>query len=339
MVYLFELNHPKHYYQFKYVMQMLRRDGHKIQVIARDKDVLLDVLRQEGVYFEVFGKHYKGLFNKVIGTLPILHHYAKLVRRVNPDVIVSKASFYGCLMAKLYGKKSFIFPDSEVVKVTNRYVVPLASWVITPQTFGLDYGKKHLRVKGFFENCYLAPSVFTPDEKVVADSDLQQPYAIFRFVGWFANHDVGNNGFILEQKLKMIRLVERRMKVYISSEKKLPEQLKQYKLPVKASDIHHALAFAALYVGDSQTMATEAALLGTPALRSNSFVGPNDMTNFKILEHKYHLLRNVADFDNVMTVLDELSKAGMKQHWQQLQQKYFSEVGDTNSAIVEMLEK
>lgn len=337
MTYLFELNHPKHYYQFKYVMQMLQDKGHKVHVVARDKDVLLDVLRQENVPFLVFGNHYKGMIKKVLGTIPILFHYAGIVRELKPDVVVSKASFYGCMLARLFGKKSVIFPDSEVVKVTNRYVVPLATRVVTPATFGLDYGKKHCRIKGFFEDCYLAPSVFTPDEQIVAASGMKKPYAIFRFVGWFANHDVGNKGFTLDQKLKMIRLIEQKMTVYISSEKPLPEELQQYKMPIAASKIHHALAFASLYVGDSQTMATEAALLGTPALRSNSFVGEHDMTNFRVLEEKYHLLRNVAKYTDVLKVLDELSLPGTKKQWKQLQEQYFHQVGDSNSAIVELL--
>ena len=61
MKYIFELNHPKHYYQFKYVMQSLRKQGHEIKVLARDKDVLLDVLKEEGVDYTIFGKHNKSM--------------------------------------------------------------------------------------------------------------------------------------------------------------------------------------------------------------------------------------------------------------------------------------
>ena len=37
--------------------------------------------------------------------------------------------------------------------------------------------------------------------------------------------------------------------------------------------MHHALAAADFYLGDSQTMTAEAAVLGTPAFRINDFVG------------------------------------------------------------------
>lgn len=338
MKYIFELNHPKHYYQFKYIMQELQRRGHQIHVLARDKDVLLNVLREEGVPFEIFGAHKKKLYSKIAGTPRLLQNYWKIVRREKPDVIVSKASFYGCFIAKLCGAQSVIFPDSEVVKVTNRYVVPLATKVVTPGSFGLDYGEKQVRIGGLFEDCYLAPNVFTPDAEVVSQYGLKRPYAVLRFVGWYANHDVKNNGFTLDEKIQLIHSIEPSMQVYISSEKQLPEELKQYQLPTPSNQIHHVLTYADLYLGDSQTMATEAALLGTPAIRSNSFVGPNDMTNFKVLEQQYGLLRNIREFGEVLETVKDFASLSRKQEWQIKRDRYFATVGDANRQIVDILE-
>ena len=337
MRYLFELNHPKHYYQFKHVMLKLRQTGHDILVVARDKDVLLKVLQEEKVPYEIFGKHMKTLEGKIFGTIPILFSYNRIIRRFKPVVIVSKASFYAALLAKVHGIKSVIFPDSEVVKVTNKYVVPLASKVVTPATFGLNYGKKHIRVNGLFEDCYLSPTVFIPDESVIKKYGLKCPYAVFRFVGWSANHDVGNNGFSLEQKIQLVKAVEGNMQVYISSEKPLPEELCHCQLHTPASLMHRVLAFADLYLGDSQTMATEAALLGTPAIRSNSFVGVNDMTNFKLLESRYGLLNNVAKFDDVLYLVKEYSSHSRKAEWKVKRDNYYSETGNLNQRITDIL--
>ena len=339
MRFIFELNHPKHYYQFKYVMQLLKDHGHEILVLARDKDVLLDVLEEEHVPYEIFGAHRKKLSGKIFGTFAILRNYTRIVKRFNPDVIVSKASYYGCRCAKQFGCKSVIFPDSEVVKLTNKHVVPLASVIVTPETFGLDYGEKHVRVKGLFEDCYLAPTVFTPDSEVVSHYRLVKPYAIFRFVGWFANHDVNNNGFTHEEKKSLIQAVVPYMHVYLSSENELPAELAQYKLPTPASIIHSVLSEADLYLGDSQTMATEAALLGVPAIRSNSFVGENDMTNFKVLENKYGLLRNVRNYEDVLALVTDFASHSRKQEWMEKRQAYYQHVGDPNRLIVDILEK
>ncbi len=337
MKYLFELNHPKHYYQFKYVMHLLQENGHEVKIVARDKDVLLKVLQEENVDYEIFGRHRKKVYAKVLGTIPTLLSYNRIVKRYLPDVILSKASFYAVCMAKINGSKSIIFPDSEVVKVTNKYVVPLATKVVTPSTFGLDYGIKHVRTRGFFEDCYLSPSVFSPDESVIEQYQLQRPYAVFRFVGWYANHDVGNTGFSLEQKIQLVREVEKHMTVYISSEKPLPKELIHCQLPVPASLIHHVLAYADLYLGDSQTMATEAALLGTPAIRSNSFVGESDMTNFIVLEKECGLLRNIREFKELLPVLSDYAKCSRKQEWQLKRQSYYQQVGDLNHEIVKII--
>ena len=40
-----------------------------------------------------------------------------------------------------------------------------------------------------------------------------------------------------------------------------------------ATDMHHVMAFTSLYIGDSQTMAAEAGVLGVPFVRFNDFVG------------------------------------------------------------------
>ncbi len=339
MRFIFELNHPKHYYQFKYVMRMLKDHGHDVLVLGRDKDVLLDVLKEEKVPFEIFGLHKKTMTGKVFGSFSILRNYWRIVKRYKPDVIVSKASYYGCRCARRFGCKSVIFPDSEVVSLTNKYVVPIASVVVTPETFGLDYGKKHVRIKGLFEDCYLAPSVFTPDPKVVEKYGLERPYAVFRFVGWFANHDVNNSGFTLEEKKQLVNAVSPYMHVYLSSEKELPEELKRYQLPTPASMIHSVLSEADLYLGDSQTMATEAALLGTPAIRSNSFVGPNDMTNFKVLENTYGLLRNIKEYEEVLSVVTDFAKNKRKEEWKAKRRSYYERVGDSNETIVDLLER
>ena len=339
MKYIFELNHPKHYYQFKYIMSILEQRGHSIMVLARDKDVLLKVLQEEGVPYRVFGVHKESISGKVFSSFSIFRHYKRIAKEFSPDVIVSKASLYGTLVAKMLGCKSFIFPDSEVVKLTNRVVAPMATWIVTPEPFTIDFGEKHLRIKGLFEDCYLSPEVLSIDDSYPQEHNLQCPYAILRFVGWTANHDVNNNGFSLDEKIALADSISKYMTVYISSEKVLPPELAKYKLSTPAAQIHDVLANADLYIGDSQTMATEAALLGTPAIRSNSFVGENDMSNFKMLESKCGLLFNIRDFQTVLTVATDLAKDSRKAEWKKKREDYYESVGDTNRYIADLLER
>jgi hypothetical protein len=66
-----------------------------------------------------------------------------------------------------------------------------------------------------------------------------------------------------------------------------------------------------LVVTDTQTIATEAAILGTPVVRSNAFVGQNDMGIFKELE-KRHLLFNFEDRRQAIEKAEEISKNSKK---------------------------
>ena len=65
--------------------------------------------------------------------------------------------------------------------------------------------------------------------------------------------------------------------------------------------MHDALYYSSLLVTDAQTSTTEAACLGTPAIRCNSFVGKNDMSNFIELEEKYELISNFNNFKDTIT--------------------------------------
>ena len=338
MKYIFELNHPKHYYQFKYIMSILRERGHAINVLARDKDVLLKVLEEENVQYQVFGEHKDSLVGKLFSSFSIYRNYKRIVKAFQPDIIVSKASLYGVLVAKSLKCRSFIFPDSEVVALTNKLVAPLASVIITPEPFALDYGKKHQKIKGLFEDCYLSPNVLYIDSHFPDNNGLKRPYAILRFVGWSANHDINNSGFTLDQKISLAESIGKYMTVYISSEKELPDVLSKYRMATPAAQIHNVLANADLYVGDSQTMAAEAALLGTPAIRSNSFVGDGDMSNFKMLENKYGLLLNIRDFDAVLNTAVDFAKESRKKEWQKKRESYYATVGNANEYISMLLE-
>ena len=50
-------------------------------------------------------------------------------------------------------------------------------------------------------------------------------------------------------------------------------QFEKYRIKINPLDMHHVMAYAALYIGDSQTMAAEAGVLGVPFVRFNDFVG------------------------------------------------------------------
>ena len=67
----------------------------------------------------------------------------------------------------------------------------------------------------------------------------------------------------------------------------LGTQFEKYRIKINPLDMHHVMAFASLYIGDSQTMAAEAGVLGVPFVRFNDFVGR--IGYLRELEDKYQL--------------------------------------------------
>jgi hypothetical protein len=56
------------------------------------------------------------------------------------------------------------------------------------------------------------------------------------------------------------------MRVFISSESELPADLEPYRIHIPIEQMHHVQAAAALFVGESATMASESVCLATPAI-------------------------------------------------------------------------
>lgn len=338
---LFEIAHPKHFHQFKNLIEILK-DDFKIKIIARDKDVVINLLKESGFDYEEYGLHGKKMRDKLLAVPTILSKYHKIVKEFGPDLIISRSSPYAAIISKISKAKALVFPDSEVVTFNNKFTVPLSDYIITPNTYELGHGKYHFKVNGFFENSYLHPEYFQPDESVLSDIGVKfsDQIIVIRLVGWFANHDKGNSGFGEIEKKELVSFLSNKGKVFISGEGGLPDYLEPYKLNIKASKMHSLLRYATLYIGDSQTMSAEAALLGTPSIRYNSFVGENDMSNFKILEHDYGLLKNVSSFKEVLSISDELLKnVKLKEEHLSKSNEYFKSAGDINKQTAEIVYK
>ena len=115
----------------------------------------------------------------------------------------------------------------------------------------------------------------------------QIPYFILRFNAFKAHHDINAFGLNLDQKKELVSLLAQYGRVYITTEGELDDSFKEYQLKIRPDKIHHVLAYATMFIGDSQTMTSEAAILGTPALKCNTFAGKLSIPNE--LENKYEL--------------------------------------------------
>jgi predicted glycosyltransferase len=147
---------------------------------------------------------------------------------------------------------------------------------------------------------------------------------------------VGEGGLSRAGKEALVERLAEAGDVYITSEDELEPPLDQYRLPVPPADLHHLLAFARLYVGDSQTMATEAALLGTPAVRCNSFAGEDDMANFQLLAD-YGLVFSTAEESAAREHVERLLAADETDDWRRRRREFVEETIDVASFVRDVL--
>jgi hypothetical protein len=90
------------------------------------------------------------------------------------------------------------------------------------------------------------------------------------------------------QKIALVERLQQYGRIVISSEGQLPASLEPLRLSGPVEDIHHVLAFATLTVGESSTMASESAVLGTPAIH----VGQTSRGYVDDLERRYGLVEH-----------------------------------------------
>jgi hypothetical protein len=336
---LFEVTHPKHFHQFKNLALSLEANN-EVLFLARKKDVVIDLLKVSSFNFIEYDLFGKTIFEKVKITLKVLIKYYKVINEYKPDIVLSRSSPYSTLLSIISPFKTVIFPDSEGVMLTSHFVAPLSDYVISPLNYEKNYGKKHYRLNGLFEETYLSNKYFSPDRTVLKklNLNLKERFFLLRFVGWNANHDVNQYGFNIDQKRQLVNSLKNYGRIFISSENALEDEFEQYRISIHPKDIHHFLYFTSLYAGDSQSMATEAALLGVPSLRFNSFVGEKDMSNFKLLEQEYKLLYNFKSPESLINKAKELlANKELSQIWKIKRENYFANSDDLNKQTSEII--
>ena len=128
-------------------------------------------------------------------------------------------------------------------------------------------------------------------------------------------------------------------KILISSERSLPSDLKQYELKINKSDINHYIYYAQLFISDSTTMSTEAAVLGTPSIEFDDYF--HEIEQMIELEKKYRLIHcyKTSDESNFLNKITQLSsQTNLKEKYKQRRLKLLKEKIDVSSFLVWLFE-
>jgi len=301
------MGHPAHFHYFKYAIHSLRSKNIEVHIAINKKDILEDLLINEGFDYTVIrGKRSNGFLGLLKSLIVTEIKLLSFIRRKKIQLLIGITfSFFARRVA---GIDVIVFneDDADVVPKFVKLTYPNANYVMSPVV--CNNGKweyKSIKYHGYQKLAYLHPNQFTPQKEIVEQYfKLDKPYFLIRFAQLTAHHDHNIKGIDTEIARKIIEILKPHGKIFITSERALEPEFESYRLNINPLDIHHVMAFATLFVGDSQSMSAESGLLGVPFVRFNDFVGRIGYLNE--LEHVYELGYGIKT-DNTEKLLSTIS--------------------------------
>lgn len=166
-------------------------------------------------------------------------------------------------------------------------------------------------------------------------------FTVLRFASLNAHHDSGIKGINTEIAQRLVDILKPHGRIYITSERPLKPQFEQYRIRINPLDMHHVMAFASLYIGDSQTMAAEAGVLGVPFARFNDFVGAKKIGVMEELEHVYGLTYGISSHEpeQLYSKIEELlAMPNLREEFQTRRQKMLADKIDVTAFFTWFIE-
>ena len=344
---LIALNHPAHYYLFKFISKELVKCGNEVKYVIKGKDILEKILIREGVDYTKLINSKRNKLGKLsamseLGVEMVKQDYAlfQYLKLFRPDIMIG-TDISITHIGSLKGIPSLVFneDDIEINKLFCYSAYPFAKQILTPVVCNTGlFMKKRIDYDGYQKLAYLHPNWFKPDKDIVRKYFRNDnPYFLLRLVSFTAGHDIEkkHSGISLQTLGKLISVLKQKGDVYITAEKDLPVEFKQFELLIDPVDIHHLMFFSELFIGDSQSMIVEAAMLGTPSVRFNSFVGKISVLNE--LENKFNLTIGVQN-NNPQLLLDTvknlITTKNLRGIYHMRRKKMISEKIDVTAFIV-----
>lgn len=339
------LGHPAHFHMLKYTASNLKRDGHQVFFVIKKKDILENLCQEAGFeYSKIRESRSDSKWGLVKSVLGMEWHMLRFIRRNKIEMLVgSTLSFAAAKLARIpviaMGED-----DAEIVPRYAKMVYPFASAVFSPMACNNgQWEHKSIKYPGFQKLTYLHPHWFKADKEIARRNGINpdEPYFLIRFAKLNAHHDSGVSGISTDIARRLVELLSPHGKIYITSERALEPEFEQYRLHINPLDIHHVMAFATLYIGDSQSMANEAAMLGVPSLRFNDFVGAKKIGVMEEMEKVYGLTYGISSHepDLLYAKVEELlAMPNLREEFQKRRQKMLSDKIDVTAFLTWFIE-
>jgi len=340
---LIDVGHPAHVHLFARASKIWQSRGHKVLFTIRDRPLIPELLKANNLPYLVASTPRIG---KLGQTWELIEHdwnVLKAAHQFKADVMLG-TSISITHVSKIFPAKSIVFneDDGDVVKLFSCLAYPFADAIVIPEILRDKKTRKHFTYEGYHELAYLHPDHFSPDPGILGKLGIKEgeDFFILRLVAFNAHHDTGQAGLSRAAQLRLVNLLTKHGKVFINNEGKIIDELRPYQLNIPAEQIHHALYYAKMLISDGQTMTCEAAVLGTPSIRCNTFVGK--ISYLDELEHKYRLTFGFfpTEEEQMLAKIEEfINDKDLKLKWRRKQEVMLEEKIELSTWMVEFVEK
>jgi predicted glycosyltransferase len=266
-----DLTNSPHVLVMRPLIEIMRADGHDVQVTARDFAQTLELCERLGVEHTAIGRHRgEGLAAKGLGLASRSAALLRWARGRRFDVAMGHGSNDVTVAARLLGVPSATAFDYEFAAIQHQVNCRLARVVMVPEAIPparLDrygVGGKLRRYPGLKEEYYLAD--FEPDPAVLAELglDRERELVVVRTPPEVSLYHRFEN--------PLFRRVLERLAAGSAQTVVLPRtsvqrdeilRLGRFTVPERAVDAQSLVAFADLVISAGGTMNREAVALGT----------------------------------------------------------------------------
>lgn len=273
---LFDILHPAHLNFYKKTIRNLQAEHH-ITVLIRHRGDLVDFAKKElNVPIKVIGRHYGSRIGKLFG---LFHRIAYLIYEgwKNPyDVATSHGGFYVSIASWITRKRSVVFYDNAEYKLLFFLCRKFSSKFMIPQLLGIK-GKNIGTFNGYKELAYL--NRFKPVQGILEKYSVEKKKYVFIRQIAHISLDYWSDDSSQNMKTILAYLSQNKFSVIASVEEGSSHILEFrefdniYVLSESTSEMHTLLYYAKCVISAGDTVAREAALLGTPAI----YIGGRDM--------------------------------------------------------------
>ncbi len=309
--FLFYLVHPAKYHFHKIQINELLKKGHEVDILINTKDMLEELVIHEGwTYKNIFpnGRKIKGLHVYLSAFISIFRAVYKLLK-------FTKGKKYDLFIGDLttilgiIKRVPSLYPTDDVLSAVPEQAIffSTTSHIIAPQITDVGkYKNKKIPYYGYKSLAHLHPNHFKPNETVLSKSLIKKRFFLVRCTGFNATHDLNKKGISDDLLYKIIDLLRPHGEVLISSERELPPEILKHELNINKGDINHYMYYADLFISDSTTMSSEAAVLGTPSIEFDEYF--HEIDQMKELEDKYQLIHcfNTSEEESFLNKISSL---------------------------------